>query len=553
MAVRIRDGRLCVLKSYQGTEAQYTQVLGPSRVSHVIKTLQIWCSLILCQRCESIVTYFEYLENGPLGPTIITEHIREAQILEERLADGALNTMMVELMYGQIVDALRFLEVSDLIHRDIPPGTILSSPLGFWLTGFSACILGVATERWTENPQFGAPEVQAGGRYDSRSDTYSLCMVCNYCISPGGSSDEIKRTLTYIGDPVVGSLLTTGIGDQTDQRQFASQIHSYLENMMGQRLEIPFRSFVVVKKRHLVAMEYEGGEWIRANDLLDAAYTEGCSGEEDMASYLRQAKVINKEEYLPLRAARKFCHRYRLEAFANRFRSKTQSQVFKDAQTVYYHAPSLMYNIDQLLRVAGIEAACSCMELFPPDSRQEVQGVKAWEGTYIDNKTFKNIAKLLTNKYGITIHQRQKAPNDILASRFTCTAAKETIILVTKYFQYNMLHMRRLDGFVNWDPFSSESRYMSMADAIAKCTNLNLSELKATISDLERRSRDFQWPLPHLICEVDFDSDATLILTKSSWSLASNSDESEDELKFKFRKNTLKAIAEKKIPSVQSS
>ena len=439
---------------------------------------------------------------------------------------------MVALMYGKLIEALRSLELSGLIHRDIRPGTILISPKGVWLTGFSACILGLATEKWSENREYSAPEVQSGDRYDSRSDVYSLSLVLHRSLFP--SSDDILTPDVYKGDPSLISLLDEGTTAEQDRRRLASQISSYLESMMGKRLEMPFSSFLVVKKRRLVSLAHKGVGWIRAKDLLDAVYSQGSDDQAELNCYLRQAKLINGDEYVPLKAAQKLCHRFALKAFATHLRSRKSSCVFEEENYVYYHAPSLMYNLDQLLRIAGRELAVSCMENFPPISRQDVRGVKEWEGTYVDSESFTNIAKFLGKKGDMTIRQRKRASNNILAQRFSSTAVKDTIVLVTERFKYNMLYFRRGDGFINWDPFSSQSTYISPENSIAKCSYLQMPDLQTTIVTLLSESREFLWPLPHLLWDVEWDSDATSMKTTSSFDSSFN-DSDDDDLRFKFK------------------
>ena len=199
-----------------------------------------------------------------------------------------------------------------------------------------------------------------------------------------------------------------------------------------------------------------------------------------------------------------------------------------------YHKPSLAYNLDQLLRIAGKEATSSCMENVIPRSRQEVRGVKEWEGIYIDGETFKQMAEILKEKGDITIHQRLKGPNQILLERFSSTVVQDTIILVTKRFEYNMLYMRRADGFMNWHPFLSHSTYISPEDSIAKCRDLQMSELQTTISTLLLESRELisLWRPP---LDIDWDSDATSIKTTVSFNSDLDED-SDDDFKFRFRK-----------------
>ncbi|KAH9205078.1 hypothetical protein DL95DRAFT_104640 [Leptodontidium sp. 2 PMI_412] len=139
VAVRTWDGRPCVMKPYSGPQSHYVQIMGPSR------------------SCESIISYIELLENGELGQTIVTEYV-SALTLAELRADSVIEPTMVSLVYGDIIRALRFLEESDLVHRDIRLETILASPARVWLTGFSACIRRGVTPRWLGNCDYGAPE-----------------------------------------------------------------------------------------------------------------------------------------------------------------------------------------------------------------------------------------------------------------------------------------------------------------------------------------------------------------------------------------------------------
>ena len=174
-------------------------------------------------------SYIEYLQSGELGRPVVTEYIQDAHTLEEKIAVERLEPTMVALMYGKLIKALRSLELSDLIHRDIRPGTILVSPREVWLTGFSACILAVAAEKWSQNRDYSAPEVQSSDRYDSRSDVYSLSLVLHRSLFPNSSPDDNSKSAINKGDPAVISLLDQCTSTEPDRRQLASQISSYLK------------------------------------------------------------------------------------------------------------------------------------------------------------------------------------------------------------------------------------------------------------------------------------------------------------------------------------
>lgn len=97
-----------------------------------------------------------------------------------------------------------------------------------------------------------------------------------------------------------------------------------------------------------------------------------------------------------------------------------------------------------------------------------------------------------------------------------------------------MLYFRRADGFINWNPFSSQSTYISPEDSVAKCNDLEMPELQATILTLLLESNEFLWPLPHLMWNVDWDSDATSIKSTSSFDSSFDGDRE----RFRFEEPT---------------
>ena len=44
--------------------------------------------------------------------------------------------------------------------------------------------------------------------------------------------------------------------------------------------------------------------------MLDAVYSQGSDDQAELKCYLSQAKVIGGDEYVPLKAAQKLCHRF---------------------------------------------------------------------------------------------------------------------------------------------------------------------------------------------------------------------------------------------------
>ena len=238
---------------------------------------------MITQDCEAIVSYIEYLQSGEVGCSIVTDYISEAYVLETMMAEH-VNPSTVALIYGNIIGAICFLVRSGLIHRGIRPGTILVSRRGSWLTGFSACILARATKKWPRNSDYGAPEVQLRDDYDSRSDVYSLSLVCGRCFSPDFLPGDISTIQEE--DPLVVSLLSQGTSDTPDHRDHATEINSHLESLMGNRLEMPFGFFTIVKKRRFVLLNLDGVDWVRAKDLLDAVYSQGPDDRGDLSNYL---------------------------------------------------------------------------------------------------------------------------------------------------------------------------------------------------------------------------------------------------------------------------
>ena len=140
-------------------------------------------------------------------------------------------------------------------------------------------------------------------------------------------------------------------------------------------------------------------------------------------------------------------------------------------------------------------------------------GVREWEGTYVDRDTFKAVAKIFKKEYGIRFDSRENAPNETLAFRFSNTVAKDHIFLVTRDFKYYMLKLRRKDCYVDWNPYSELSKFLSVEESLAQCEKLNLLELKEAILSLQGQPKTFEWPPQQVTVEVEYDSELTDVLT----------------------------------------
>lgn len=431
------------------------------------------------------------------------------------MEDNVARPDWISLIYGHIVDALSWPAENNIIHRDLQPATIIVSSTRAWLSGFSEFVETTLTRKWIGNPTYCAPEVSLSHSYDTRADVYSLSKVMSECFSKPHSRPRIPKL-----DPEISSLVAIGLNNEADGRMFASQIKSHLRGRMGERLELPFRRFDVTKTRHLVRRICDEQNWIRARDLI-----EPIPDSRDLAivkNLCKRCKLVENEEYLPVEDAKKFCLHFRLRDFYSFINGKKWTNTYGDTSCIFYHAPSKMYNISQLFKIASSEAVQSVRALLPK-TRQEVLGVQEWEGTYIDWNTFKAVAKIFMKDYGIRFQPRQNAPNEILSSRFSNTVAEDHIILVTREFKYHMLKLRRKDCHVDWNPYSDVSRFLSVEESLVQCENLKLQELKQTILSLQGQPRTFEWPLQEVRVEICYDSEVTDVLTDA---FTDSSDES---------------------------
>lgn len=368
----------------------------------------------------------------------------------------------VSLIYGQLIDALSFLAKHNVIHRDIQPANVFVSSSQAWLSGFSEFVEVRSTTSWNGNPDYSAPEVGLGDLYDTRADIYSLSKLFTQCFF-AESSPPNSGSQTLEVDPEIRSLVSAGLSTLAEGRMYAMHIKSHLMELMGERLEMPFGRFGVTKARHLSRRNCNGEDWIRARDLLEAIPSDSGHA-ADTKYFFRTRMFFEDEEYILAKNAAKLCHKFDLKGFTSLIRKKQWRGTYKDERDIFFHAPSRMYNISQLLDLVGSTAILSIQTILPKD-QQEVRGVKDWEGTYIDWDTFKIIGKILMKDHGITFGRRNNAPNEILSSRFLSNVALENIILVTRGFKHHMLLLRRKDCFVNWSPFSPLSEFISAKES----------------------------------------------------------------------------------------
>ena len=511
---------------------------------------------------------------------IITEYM-ESTTLEYLISRRRPAPASVYRMYGQLIDGLHFLQKHDIIHRGIQPSAILVSP-GFSgefdtakFTAFSDYVKGKQTERWQGRHQHSAPEIWNGGPYDTRSDVYSLNSVLYECLSDApmspdlaGTSGRTQETPPMIeerrpkdsvpshrdlealkGAPEILTLIRVGLNDDPGQRRLASMIRLQLHNWMGTSLEIPFRSFSVTRERWVTCRSKNKVGWIRISDLLDAISSQGRATKE-IRRYLHVQCEFDKEKYCRKRDAMKLCHAFHLTDLEKHIRNQTRgTRRVSDLESyeIFYHAPSRMVNVSHIFRVVGEATALECMERFHPESRQEVRGVREWEGHYIDHKTFSEMALFLSRKPKLNLQTESvvKRTNEVLSDRFSSISVEDLIILVTRAFDRNMLILRRRDCSVDWMPFSDSSgNFLTVEESVSKCNTLGLPELQASMEDLRQRPRALTWPIRDLEwisasaydTSLDYSSDTSVSSTTSFREQERRKDDNDDdECKFRFR------------------
>jgi serine/threonine-protein kinase len=133
-----------------------------------------------------MVTLHDMGEEAPWGLFLVFEYVSGAT-LRERIAEGAVDVVLVARMARELGDALTMAHDAGVIHRDVKPENIMLSPFGAKLTDFGIARLPDSTLTSAGSvlgtPAYSAPEALALAEFSAKSDQFSLACTLFEAVS----------------------------------------------------------------------------------------------------------------------------------------------------------------------------------------------------------------------------------------------------------------------------------------------------------------------------------------------------------------------------------
>ena len=123
------------------------------------------------------------------GPYIVMERLH-GETLRERLDRGPIPRAEAARIIREVASGVAHAHVSGVVHRDLKPGNVfLRRDGGVKVLDFGlARMLGGGAALAGGTPEYMAPEQEAGGQGDSRSDVYSLGVIFEEMLGPARAS-----------------------------------------------------------------------------------------------------------------------------------------------------------------------------------------------------------------------------------------------------------------------------------------------------------------------------------------------------------------------------
>ena len=115
-----------------------------------------------------------------LGPCIVMEYV-EGRTLRSVLGDGGMARADARRIVLQVCDALTYIHGRQVIHRDLKPENIMITANGGNVKlidfGYSDADSYVVLKQPAGTRRYAAPELEAGGKADGRTDIYALGVI----------------------------------------------------------------------------------------------------------------------------------------------------------------------------------------------------------------------------------------------------------------------------------------------------------------------------------------------------------------------------------------
>lgn len=460
--------------------------------------------------------------------TIITEYWPQSTTLKELLEKDLSTPLPSEasfgFMFAQLLEALQFLAQNNVIHRDIKPAAILiatteqyPSTLGMAarLSGFSESIVGHEAKEVVGCEQYRAPEMN-GKAYDAKVDVYALSKLVKE-----GPSLRRKRPCK---DPL-SDVMDQGLTQDPARRASASHLCDSFRCFTSGHYGEPFHFFYVRRRFDFACTysfdmfdSYVREKYVRVADVLDvlAVYT-GCDRmvASERLGPLKVAENGNRFDgsYCRLQKAKKLFSRCKIfwakelmsrELEKPSLSSRDPAWFFLSTSVdfrIHYHAPSMMMNITELVRITGRPGYTIIQDASAPALIQEVRGEAVWEGIYIDQESFTKICELLERdspfNFSVVTKDLKSIESAALRDRFVEIDSSKYIVLVTNRVIPDIMLFNRKDCSVNMryvradDPAGDGS--VSAETAIAECGDLGLENISVAITELMSQQRNLNW------------------------------------------------------------
>lgn len=419
---------------------------------------------------------------------MLSLYYRYAQYLDER----CFAPHEIVPAFSQLLNALDFLKDKEILHQDIRPRTILVIEDRFWepfclkVTGFSE------SERATQGFHRDASDL---------CSTMRACMeepldrhVIRQLYGPELEDKSIRRP----HDPALKELFSRG-----GENLCSSALRKHAQEILPGGSLQPFGFVSVVRTVDFPTRIYGKHEWFQFLYMIRDALACYPSHHDAIRQIVKE--TLFHDESNGKRPGE--CTRREAQIFRHRLKSlwrngpsmRTANWDLGDMRTpgvgeisnsttaaydVSYHKPSRMYNVTQLLNVCDGDDTATCLSWFKSREAsaeiRELRGTPEWEGFYIDEQHFLQLAA----KLGLKILHDEDEPKT-QATPFGLPDLGPSITLATREVFATPVYLKGT-GKVCWGLKSH-----SIQEAAAVCKEHHLRTMHDTIQDLETR------PSPH--------------------------------------------------------
>ena len=151
-----------------------------------------------------------------LGPCIVMEYV-EGRTLRSVLGDGGMARADARRIVLQVCDALTYIHGRQVIHRDLKPENIMITANGGNVKlidfGYSDADSYAVLKQPAGTRRYAAPELEAGGKVDGRTDIYALGVIMG----------EINHALTRRW-PALGRMAARCTRQDADRRPASAAV-----------------------------------------------------------------------------------------------------------------------------------------------------------------------------------------------------------------------------------------------------------------------------------------------------------------------------------------